>query len=109
MSKNNKIPEEVLEKEILYDENSDCVETTVDEPEDKITYGIVCRCDKLRLREEPYVDGRIISELPKHTRVIVDENITNDEWVYVETEFGSVGYCMKNYIDLNTKGDWHDR
>ena len=35
MSKNNKITEEVLEKEILYDENSDCVETTVDEPEDK--------------------------------------------------------------------------
>lgn len=47
--------------------------------------------------------------MPKHTRVIIDENITNDEWVYVETEFGSVGYCMKNYIDLNTTGDWYDR
>ena len=34
MSKNNKIPEEVLEKEILDDENSDCTESTVDEPED---------------------------------------------------------------------------
>ena len=104
MSKNNKIPEEVLEKEILDDENSDCAETKVDEPEDKKTYGIVCGCDKLRLRAEPNV-SRIISELPKHTRVIIDENITNDEWVYVETEFGSVGYCMKNYIDLNTTGD----
>lgn len=50
MSKNNKIPEEVLEKEILYDENSDCVETTVDEPEDKITYGIVCGCDKFKVK-----------------------------------------------------------
>ena len=47
MSKNNKIPEEVLEKEILDDENSDCAETKVDEPEDKKTYGIVCGCDKL--------------------------------------------------------------
>ena len=69
MSKNNKIPEEVLEKEILDDENSDCAETKVDEPEDKKTYGIVCGCDKLRLRAEPNVDSRIISELPKHTRV----------------------------------------
>ena len=100
MSKNNKIPEEVLEKEILDDENSDCTESTVDEPEDKKTYGIVCGCDKLRLRAEPNVDSRI-----KHTRVIIDENITNDEWAYVETEFGSIGYCMKNYIDLNTTGD----
>lgn len=88
--------------------------TTIDETAEEIkneenketkVYGIVCGCDKLRLRVIPNLDGSIIAELPKHTRVIIDEDSSDDEWAYVETEFGDFGYCMKNYIDTDTKGD----
>ena len=57
------------------------------------------------MRVIPNLDGSIIAELPKHTRVIIDEDSSDDEWAYVETEFGDFGYCMKNYIDTDTKGD----
>lgn len=94
--------------------NNEIEKTTIDETAEEIkneenketkVYGIVCGCDKLRLRAVPNLDGSIIAELPKHARVIIDEDSSDDEWAYVETEFGDFGYCMKNYIDTDTKGD----
>lgn len=94
--------------------NNEIEKTTIDETAEEIkneenketkVYGIVCGYDKLRLRVIPNLDGSIIAELPKHTRVIIDEDSSDDEWAYVETEFGDFGYCMKNYIDTDTKGD----
>lgn len=88
--------------------NNEIEKTTIDETAEEIkneenketkVYGIVCGCDKLRLRVIPNLDGSIIAELPKHTRVIIDEDSSDDEWAYVETEFGDFGYCMKNYIE----------
>lgn len=64
--------------------------------------GIVSGCKKLNIRKEPSRTGEIICEVSEGTTLMIDPSEANDDWFKVYTEAGVEGYCMKNFVTINT-------
>lgn len=77
-------------------EDSIIVETPIAPPEP--IDGIVSGCDKLNLRAEP--NGEIVCTMAKGSKVLIDPDQSDDTWLFVYTESGAEGYCMKKYVTM---------
>lgn len=89
------IGETVVETEVAKDVESETVEAP------KQTFGVVYKCEKLRIRQKPTKDSDIVTVIDADTEVeIVDiDKSVGKAWYKVSVD-GVVGFCMKEYIDI---------
>lgn len=70
---------------------------TVEAP--KQTFGVVYKCEKLRIRQKPSKDSEVVTVVPADTEVeIIDiDKAAGKAWYKVFID-GEYGFCMKEYI-----------
>ena len=75
-------------------------ETTPEEPE--VLTGIVAGCKKLNVRKAPSATAPIVCTIPVDTEVEILVDESTDEFYYVCTASGIEGFCMKQYITIES-------
>lgn len=69
------------------------------EPANEPVFGHV-NCKLLNVREAPDAESNVRTVLHKDCEVMVDMNMSTDEFYSVCTETGVEGYCMKQFIEV---------
>lgn len=64
----------------------------------KTLTGVVCGCDKLRIRSEPNFDSDVITTIDVNRKIKVIYE--NEKWYKVENYRGNTGYVCSDYINL---------
>lgn len=64
--------------------------------------GIVSGCNRLNVRKEASLNGEIVCEVTAGTTLMIDQSESTDKWFKVYTETGVEGYCMKNFVTINS-------
>lgn len=76
-------------------------ETPVEvEEEPKTTIGVVSECGKLRVRRKPRMDADVVSIIAFGDEVEVEDNKPNSEFYKVRLADGTIGFCMKKFINV---------
>lgn len=75
-------------------------EVTPEEP--KVLTGIVADCRKLNVRKAPAANAPIVCTIPVDTEVEILVEESTDEFYYVYTASGVEGFCMRDYIAINS-------
>lgn len=83
-------------------EVADNVEKLLDKPVQisQSEIGTVINCKKLNLRVKPSKAASIIYEMPADSRLTIDINKSVNGWLYVRTESGLEGFCMKEFVSI---------
>ena len=100
---------EEIEKEI--DELNDSVEDAI-EIDDSVSadeiveeteslIGVVSGCAKLNIRKDPIITSEPVCIVPEKSVLLIDSDLSTDEWYKVYTEAGMEGFCMKKYVTVN--------
>ena len=83
------------------------VETNKEEtPEEKpakvknVAKGKVIDCEKLNVRRHASLEADIIEVIDKDDVVVVNDNLSTEEWYMVITKDRTKGFCMKKYITV---------
>lgn len=79
-------------------------ESTVTTIPDKTTetWGIVCNCKKLNVRERPTKKAKVLRILDSDEVVLIDTlEARMKGWYKVTVEDGIVGYCMEDFIKIS--------
>lgn len=88
----------------MTDERIDEIEVTpatTEEPSREIRIGTVANCARLRVRNNPNLNGEEMYSLKVGTDVEIDLLNSTDEFYLIRTSSGCFdGYCMKKYIDI---------
>lgn len=64
--------------------------------------GVVCNADKVRVRQKPSTEARVIQIVPKGTKVEILDHI--DGWYSVKinvAEYAYAGYIMDKFVSVN--------
>lgn len=72
---------------------------TVTRPETKTVTGVVTKCAKLNVREQPSIDSDVVCVLDSATKIEINVAESTDEWFRVRTATGIDGYCMRKFVD----------
>lgn len=96
-NKENEVVEETTGAEIEFTEGAE--PETVEAPNQ--TFGVVYKCEKLRIRQKPSKDSEVVTIVPAYTEVeIIDiDKSAGKAWYKVCVE-GTTGFCMKEYISI---------
>ena len=81
----------------LIAESSDADDDVAVKPSISVS-GVVVDCLKLNVRSQPSPSAAIVCVLNVNDKVDVDIDKSVDEWYYVRTIDGLVGYCLKSNI-----------
>ena len=79
----------------------DVIDNTPPAPIEPID-GIVSGCKRLNVRKEASLTGEIVCEVAVGTTLMIDQSESTDEWFKVYAETGVEGYCMKNFVTINS-------
>ena len=63
--------------------------------------GIVTGCKKLNVRKEPAITAEPVCVVAEESIVVIDQELSTDEWYKVYTEAGVEGFCMKKYVSVS--------
>lgn len=69
-------------------------------PAPKTAVGNVSGCEKLRLRELPNTDAKVITELFKDSKLIINKAESTKDFYKVTTATGLTGFCMKKFVTV---------
>lgn len=64
--------------------------------------GFVSGCEKLNVRIKPSTTGDVVCIVDEGTTLMIDQSESTDKWFKVYTETGVEGYCMKNFVTINS-------
>lgn len=95
-SKNERLVSEAQAKDKIISDHVEAQEPTTP----KFVSGVVTDCGRLNVREQPSLTADIVCEIPKFTRVVVDEALSTDDFYKVSIAPGVGGFCLKKYIEL---------
>lgn len=87
-------PENVNEEVNVVDEP-----IAVEEAPNETAFGIVS-CEALNVREAPDVESNAITVLHKDSEVMIDMNMSTEEFYSICTEAGVEGFCMRQFIEV---------
>jgi hypothetical protein len=90
------------EQTIIPEETAEVVEQPAVETEPTVVTGIVVNCTKLNVREQMNTGSAVLCVLPASSEVKVIADEVPDEWYHVFTASGIEGFCMKQYISINS-------
>lgn len=66
------------------------------------TWGTVCNCKKLNVRERPTKKAKVLRILDSDEVVLIDTlEARMKGWYKVTVEDGIVGYCMEDFIKIS--------
>ena len=86
---------ETLEESIAeFDEAIDVEEV------EEIEEGIVIDCVNLNIRKEPNLNSAVLCTVPASTKLLIDMAKSTMTWLYVYTESGIEGFCMKQFVGI---------
>ena len=77
-------------------------DVTPEEQEPKMLTGIVIDCVRLNVRSAPDVTASVICTIPRNAEVVIIEEESVDEFYKIYTASGIEGFCMKQYIFINS-------
>ena len=80
-------------------DDSVSVDEIVEETESLV--GVVSGCAKLNVRKEPNITSEPVCIVSEKTVLLIDQDLSTDEWYKVYTEAGIEGFCMKKYVTVN--------
>lgn len=83
---------------------TEIVEEKIEEPVVKTKStceGVVCNCSHLNIRKKANKDADVILIVDSGSKLTIDLNKSNDEWLRVTAADGTKGYCMKNYVKID--------
>lgn len=63
--------------------------------------GVVVKCAKLNVREQPNTDAEILCVLDAQSEIEVVVAKVSKKWFYVRTAAGVEGYCMRQYVEAS--------
>ena len=63
--------------------------------------GVVSGCTKLNIRKESNITSEPVCIVPEKSVLLIDQDLSTDEWYKVYTEAGMEGFCMKKYVTVN--------
>ena len=78
---------------------TDVVVETVPEPKD--VEGTVVGCTKLNVRAYPSTNSNVVCVINANDVVSIDPDKSNKDWFKVLTSNGSVGFCMRKFVNAN--------
>ena len=87
---------ETLEDELIAEEVIDVDEEEIEEIEE----GIVIDCVNLNIRKEPNLNSAVLCTVPASTKLLIDMAKSTMTWLYVYTESGIEGFCMKQFVGI---------
>ena len=70
------------------------------EPKAELTIGTVTECMKLNVRKSPKSDAVIVRVINFASKVEIIPRKTQDDFYKVRLTDGTVGYCMKKFINV---------
>ena len=73
----------------------------VEETESPSLIGVVSGCAKLNIRKESNITSDPVCIVPEKSVLLIDQDLSTDEWYKVYTETGMEGFCMKKYVTVN--------
>lgn len=88
--------------EPLYENNEDLKDFDKELPGTPELKGKVVKIDKLRVRNYP--EGDVITLINRGVEVTIVSDF-DDIWYKVKLENGTVGYCMKEYLETFIEGE----
>ena len=92
---------ETLEESIAeFDEAIDVEEVEEIEEIEEIEEGIVVDCVNLNIREKPDLNSAVLCTVPASTKLLIDMAKSTMTWLYVYTESGIEGFCMKQFVGI---------
>lgn len=68
--------------------------TTVTKP----VYGVVTNCTRLNVRKKPHRGSDVLEIIEEDDTVTIIMHKSTRNWYYVQTESGTEGYSMADYI-----------
>lgn len=64
----------------------------------KIVTGTVANCAKLNVRTKPSLTADVVTVVDAGTKLTINIDKSNREWLCVATDNGDKGYCMKKFV-----------
>ena len=71
----------------------------IEEAPNENTFGIVS-CEALNGREAPNIKSDAVTVLHKDSEVMIDMNMSTEEFYSICTEAGVEGFCMRQFIEV---------
>lgn len=102
------VAEVAVEELVTEPEVEASVEEPVTEPEVEVNNipnptdfveGVVVKCTKLNVREEPNKDANVVKMLDRRASVMIDLNKSTDDFYFVHT-LDFEGYCVKDFLEI---------
>lgn len=94
--KNQKVEEPKETVAVIATESADIPDETTE------TWGTVCNCKKLNVRERPTKKAKVLRILNSDEVVLIDTLEARIKgWYKVIVEDGIVGYCMEDFIKIS--------
>ena len=103
MGKNNKREKPVVDIPVETEVVEEVVEEVEVSPEEvvpKPVIGVVSNCDRLNVREKPFKGANVLTILGGGCDVIINENLSTDDFYHVQTRHSIQGFCQKDYISI---------
>lgn len=88
--------DDILEDELIAEEVIEVDEEEIEEIEE----GTVVDCVNLNIRKEPDLNSAVLCTVPVSTKLLIGMAKSTLSWLYVYTESGIEGFCMKQFVDI---------
>lgn len=79
--------------------------TPVNDPDDQeveMPIGVVVDCDRLNVRTQPSPMASVVCTVERGEKLAIDKGESTDLFYKVYAEIGAEGYCMKQYIEIES-------
>ena len=103
--KNTNIDENVVEEKVeeVVEPTEEVVDVApeVTEVKKTICTGVVFKCSHLNIRKKASANGEVVRLVDAGSKLTIDMDKSNDEWLKVTTADNVKGYCMKKYVNID--------
>lgn len=73
-----------------------------DDQEVEMPIGVVVDCDRLNVRSQPSPMAAVVCTVERGEQMAIDKAESTDLFYKVYAEIGAEGYCMKQYIKIES-------
>ena len=73
-----------------------------DDQEVEMPIGVVIDCDRLNIRTQPSPMAAVVCTVERGEKLAIDKSESTDLFYKVYAEIGAEGYCMKQYIEIES-------
>lgn len=84
------------------EDKEEVVTVLVDDQDIDMPIGIVVDCQLLNVRKTPSPTGEVVCTIKRGEQVAIDIFESTEEFYKIYAEIGAEGYCMKQYIEIES-------